>query len=126
MGLTHICPILITQGFFSHCHNSSNTFLHSPPLSNPIYSGLGYLDNHTSSNVFIDSLDDLYFTSLTSNQPVDGSVFVHANNYLFQLGLFTVNGPMRSTSTLFQAMGLSASFSGRSPYFFLVCNFFCT
>jgi hypothetical protein len=35
-----------------------------------MYSGLGYLDNHTSSKVFIDSLADLSFTSLTSNQPV--------------------------------------------------------
>jgi hypothetical protein len=73
--------------------------------------------NHTSSKVFIDSLADLSFTSLTSNQPVEGSIIVNANNSLFPLGFLMVNGPMRSTSTLFQAMGLYSSFSGRSPYF---------
>jgi hypothetical protein len=80
---------------------------------------LGILITIRHQNVFIDSLADLSFTSLTSNQPVDGSIIVNANNYVFPLGVFTVNGPIRSTSTLFQAMGLSASFSGRSPYLFL-------
>jgi hypothetical protein len=84
-----------------------------------MYSGLGYLDNHTSSKVFIDSLADLSFTSLTSNQPVEGSIIVNANNSFFPLGVFIVNGPISSTSTMFQAMGFSASFSGRSPYYFL-------
>jgi hypothetical protein len=85
-----------------------------------MYSDLGYLDNHTSSKVFIDSLADLSFASLTSNHPqVEGSITVNANTYLFPLGVFIVKGRMRSTSTLFQDMGLYASFSGRSPYFFL-------
>jgi hypothetical protein len=93
--------------------------LYFPPLSNPIYSVIGYLDNHMSSKVFIHSLADLSFTSLTSNQPVEGSIIFNANTYFFPLGVFVVNGPMRSTPTLFQAMGLSASFYGRSPYFVL-------
>jgi hypothetical protein len=62
---------------------------------------------------------DFSFTSLTSNQPVEGSIIVNSNNSFFPLGVFIVNGHIRSTSTMFQAMGLSASFSCRSPYFFL-------
>jgi hypothetical protein len=69
--------------------------------------------------VFIDYLADLSLTSLTSNQPVEGSIIVNAANYFFPLGVFSVNGPIKSTSTLFQATGLYASFSGMSPYFFL-------
>jgi hypothetical protein len=72
-----------------------------------------------SSKVFIDSLADLYFTSLTSNQLVEGSIIVYANTYLFPLGVFIVNDPLKSTSLMFQAIGLSASCYGKSPYFFL-------
>jgi hypothetical protein len=67
----------------------------------------------------MDSLADLYFTSLTSNQPVEGSTIVNAITYFFPLGVFIVNGPIRSKSTLLQAIGLYASFSGSSPYLFL-------
>jgi hypothetical protein len=67
----------------------------------------------------MDSLADLSFTSLTSNQPIEGSIIVKANNYFFPLYAFIANGPIRSTSTLFQAIGISVSFSGSSPYFFL-------
>jgi hypothetical protein len=72
-----------------------------------------------SSKVLIDSFADLSFKSLTSNQPVEGSIIVNANNYFFPLRVLMVNGPMRSRSTLFQSMGLSASLSGSSPYLFL-------
>jgi hypothetical protein len=67
----------------------------------------------------MDSLADLFFTYLSSNQPVEGSIIVKAKNYVFPLGVFIFNGPIRSTSTLFQDIGLSASLSGSSPYFFL-------
>jgi hypothetical protein len=77
------------------------------------------LDICITINVFIDSLADLPLTSLTSNHPVEGSIIVNANNYFFPIGVFTVDGPIRLTSTLFQAMGVSASFSGRSPCVFL-------
>jgi hypothetical protein len=73
-----------------------------------------------SSKVFIDSLADLLLTSLASNQPVEGSIIVNANIYLFPLGVFMFNGPIRSTSTLVQATGLSAIFSGRSPYLLII------
>jgi hypothetical protein len=69
--------------------------------------------------VFIDSFADLSFASLTSKQPVEGSITGSANNSFFPLGVLMVNVPMRSTSTLFQSVALSASFFGRSPYFFL-------
>jgi hypothetical protein len=89
--------------------------LDSPPLSKPIYAGLGYLDNHMSSKVLIDYFADLSFISLTSNQPVEGSIIFNANNSFFPLGVFIVDSPIRSTSTLLQAMGISVS----SPNFFL-------
>jgi hypothetical protein len=98
---------------------SWKTCFYSPPLSKPIYSGPGYLDNHMSSKLLIDSLADLSFMSLTSNQPVEGSIIGNSNNYFFPLDVLIFNGPIRSTSTLFEAIGLSASLYGRSPYFFL-------
>jgi hypothetical protein len=66
-----------------------------------------------SSNVFIDSLADLSFTYLAPNQPVEIYIVVNANNQFFPLGVFIVNVPIRSTSTLLQDTGISASFSGR-------------
>jgi hypothetical protein len=67
----------------------------------------------------MDYYADLSFTSLTSNQPIEGSIIVSANNSFFPRGVFIFNVPTRSTSTIFQDIGLSASFSGSSPYLFL-------
>jgi hypothetical protein len=72
-----------------------------------------------SSKVLIDYLAALSSTYLTSNQPVEESIIVNTINYFSPLGVLIVNGTIRSTSTMFQDTGLSASLSGRSPYLFL-------
>jgi hypothetical protein len=39
----------------------------------------------------MDYLADLYFTYLSSNQPIEGSIIVNDNNSFFPLGVFIVN-----------------------------------
>ena len=107
--------------------NGIKFLLNSDPLSKIIFPGLGYLDSHTSLNIW-DIMVEYWWTigiSAISNHPVSGSIKVVHNNWssfiiivlsgylnLYSIAYVT----MKSTHTVCHGVNISVSLSGRNPY----------
>ena len=81
-----------------------------------MYCSRGYLFSHSLLKASITVCTVALPIGTASNQPVIGSIMVRALRCLGPLGVLTVQGPTRSTSTLHQGVE-SIVFGGKCPYF---------
>ena len=137
-----LSKISFACGFFMLVHvgliekyliNGIKFLFNSEPFSKITSHGLGYLDSHTSLNIWYIIAEDwsMIGTSAISNHPVSRSIKVVHNNWSsFVSILFSgcmnlasmVYVPMRSTHTVCHGVKISSSLAGSNPY--LALHFF--
>ena len=107
--------------------NGIELLLNSEPLSKITLRSLGYLDSHTSLNIWYIIAEDwsMIGNSVILNHPVSGLIkFMHSNYISFMSillsGCLTLDSivyvPMRSTHTACHGIKFSSYLAGSNPY----------